>query len=143
MAGSNASVDPNGFSTTVRKILQVDENGYPTGASMGTQSVTAFNAQAVPANTTVDGPSIGVDGYHNLCLMINTTQAGTLYIQGSDDGVSWYDLTGTTGTALTWSISAGATAVPVPNVFAPFVRCQFRNTAGSAATVTLKVVAQY
>ena len=142
MATARDQVPAQGYSSTVRKVLQVDENGYPTGTSQGTIIVTLASAQSVPASGVVTTPALNVDGYKDFVILATSTLATTIYLQCSDDGLVWYDLTTSAGAALTFALTANQmNAIPITGVRTPYIRIVLKNTGASAAIVTAKFVA--
>lgn len=138
MAKARATVDVNAYSSTIRKVLSVDENGYPTGKSAAT--VYASNLiplQTVVTNATVVSGAVEIDGFEKLNIYVKTSTSFTVYLQTSIDGVLWYDVKSIADADITFNCNNELICAPYANVVAFYARVVVKAVATGTVVVDL------
>jgi len=142
MAKARETVGDNGFSSTARKVMMVDENGLPTGSAAGTLDVIIADAVVVPQGGSLTSTAINVDGYKDFTFFVTASLAATVYVQASQDGTNWYDITTTAGAALTYGVTAAQkNAIPLPSIRAFYLRLTVKNTGAGVNTMSARLAA--
>lgn len=98
-------------------------------------TIKVFNADSLPAYGIITHEGQDVSGYAKISILISTTQSCTVYVQGSDDNVNWYDYQDETDTARTWACANEKIWFRILNN-ARYLRILVYNSSSGAATVT-------
>ena len=124
-----------------RGLLSIDENGYVTGASMGTLEAVMLNAQTVAGLGTIVGPGIDVDGYSKLTFLVYANVSTEVYVQVSNDNTNWYNPKTVADADIKNLCNNEKIAITFVGYYAPYVRIVVDNKAAGTATVTAILLA--
>jgi len=137
MAKARDTIGVNAYSSTVRKVLNVDENGMPAGHSQGTYEVVLWNNQAVGTGATILGPTMNVDGYKRITFLVKTDAACTVYPEVSNDGVTWYNPKTVADADISNACSNETIAIMFNEHYSQYVRLVVKATAAANVTATM------
>ncbi|MHC1610038.1 MAG: hypothetical protein ACXQTW_00270 [Candidatus Methanospirareceae archaeon] len=90
---------------------------------------------SLPASGLLTHDGVDVWGHCCIAFLVSTDQNCTIYMQGSDDNVNWYDFKSATDSDRSWNCNNEKIWVPI-NICAHYVRLVVYNAAASTATVT-------
>lgn len=120
--------------------VRVDDDGYlqPKTILWSRQAmdVKVLDAVSVPATSLVTHVGVDIQEYTHISCIVSADQACTIYVQGSDDNVNWYDFKRSHDTDTTWSCSSEKIWFKIDSN-THYIRILVYNTAAAAATVTV------
>jgi len=129
LIGGEAQFDAEGYSTF---------NVGITDRSAATWEI--LDGESVDSGATVTHVEIDVTDYGAYTALVSTDQQCTIYVQFSQNGTDWYDLTDSAGTSLEYTVDNEKKAIGINDV-TTYVRIVIYNESDSTATVDLDLVA--